>query len=161
MEVIAKARHIRMSPRKVRLVADLVRGMDVDKAVAQLRYFRKAAARPVYKLVMSAVANAEHNFKLDAGGLFIKTITVDGGPTLKRFRARAFGRAAPIRKRSSHITVVLDERKVAGTPKGVESAVMKAAPAADAETKKSAKAAPAKAKAPSKAKKAAPKSKAK
>ncbi len=125
MEVIAKARHIRMSPRKVRLVADLVRGLDIDRAEAQLRYFRKAAARPVLKVIKSAAANAEHNFKIVPGTLFIKKITVDGGTVLKRWRARAYGRAAEIKKRSSHITVVLDERKVAGTPKGVAAAVVK------------------------------------
>src|SRR5688572_21565644 len=124
MEVIAKANHIRISPKKVRLVVDLVRGMDVDRASAQLRFYRKAAARPVSKLLDSAIANAEHNFKLNAGNLYIKKATVDGGPVLKRWRARAFGRAAGIKKRSSHITIVLAERKVEG-PKGIESAVVK------------------------------------
>jgi large subunit ribosomal protein L22 len=126
MEVIAKARNIRMSPRKVRLVIDLVRGMAVDKATAQLRFFRKDAARPVLKLIESAVANAKHNFKLESSGLFIKKIVADGGPVLDRWRARAFGRAAPIRKRSCHITVVLDEKKAAA-PKGAAAAVVKTA----------------------------------
>lgn len=125
MEVIAKARHIRMSPKKVRLVVDLIRGMDVDRAIAQLRFYRKAAAGPVLKLLQSAIANAEHNFKLSVGNLYIKKATVDGGPVLKRWRARAFGRAAGIKKRSSHITIVLEERSVAGTPKAVAAAVMK------------------------------------
>jgi large subunit ribosomal protein L22 len=149
MEVKAFARHIRMSPRKVRLVADLVRGLDVSRAEAQLKFYRKAAARPVLKLVQSAAANATNNFKLNPDGLFIKKITVDGGPVLKRWRARAFGRAAGIKKRTSHISVVLDERAVPGTPgdAAVKAAVMK--PAAKAEAKKPA------------AKKAAPKSKAK
>lgn len=141
MEVIAKARHIRMSPRKVRLIADLIRGMDVGNAASQLRFYRKAAARPVYKVLMSAVANAEHNFKMDGGDLYVKSITVDNGPVLKRWRARAFGRAAPIRKRSAHITVVLGERKIAGTPKGVESAVMASAKGGSASGGKPAKAA--------------------
>jgi large subunit ribosomal protein L22 len=137
MEVIAHARHIRMSPRKVRLVAALIRGMDVDRAAAQLRFTRKDAARPVYKLLMSAVANAEHNFKLDTSHLYVKTSTVDGGPVLKRWRARAFGRAAGIKKRSCHITIVLDERKVAGTPsKAVAAAVVKADKADAAAPKK-------------------------
>ena len=100
MDVIAKANFIRMSPRKVRLVVDLVRGMDVEPALAQLKFMQKAAARPVKKLIDSAVANAVHNFKLPSGALFIKTIKVDGGPVLKRWRARAFGRAAGIHKRS-------------------------------------------------------------
>ncbi|HTK05236.1 MAG TPA: 50S ribosomal protein L22 [Candidatus Eisenbacteria bacterium] len=128
MEVIAHARHIRISPKKVRLVVDLVRGMDVDRASAQLRFYRKAAARPVSKLLDSAIANAEHNFKLNAGNLYIKKATVDGGPVLKRWRARAFGRAAGIKKRSSHITIVLAERST-GTAKGIEAAVVKKAEA--------------------------------
>lgn len=156
MEVIAKARHIRMSPKKVRLVVDLVRGMDVDKASAQLRFYRKAAARPVSKLLDSAIANAEHNFKLPAGNLYIKKATVDGGPVLKRWRARAFGRAAGIKKRSCHITIVLEERSVAGTPKAVAAAVVK--PAAG---EKKAAAAPAKKPAAKKTAKAGTKSKTK
>ena len=117
MEVTAKARFIRMSPRKVRLVADLIRGLDVDKAEVQLNFSVKAAARPVLKLLRSAIANAEHNHKLEHDNLFVKVITVDGGPMLKRWRARAFGRAAPIRKRTSHINIVLSER---GAPEGKE-----------------------------------------
>jgi large subunit ribosomal protein L22 len=124
MEVIAKARFVRMSPRKVRLVADLVRGLDVDRAEAQLSFVRKAAARPILKVIRSAAANAEHNFKLEAHDLYVKTITVDGGPTLKRWRARAFGRAAGIKKRTSHITVALAQRGVAGTPMEAAEAVV-------------------------------------
>ncbi len=127
MEVLAHARHIRMSPRKVRLVVDLVRGMDADKAAAQLRFYRKDAARPVLKLLMSAMANAEHNFKLAPGGLYISKATVDGGPVLKRWRARAFGRAAGIKKRSCHITIALKERTGAAVPAAVASAVVKKA----------------------------------
>ena len=123
MEVIAHARHIRMSPRKVRLVAGLVRGMDVDRAAAQLRFYSKAAARPIAKLLQSAVANASHNFKMSTDGLYIKAITVDQGPTLKRFRARAFGRAAGIKKKSSHISIVLAAREGAA-PSGVDAAVV-------------------------------------
>ncbi|MBI4457745.1 50S ribosomal protein L22 [Candidatus Uhrbacteria bacterium] len=126
MEVTAKAKFIRMSPRKVRLVVDLIRGMDVVPAMAQLKFMHKSAARPVMKLVASAMANAEHNFKLPSGALYIKAITVDGGPVLKRWRARAFGRAAGIHKRSSHISVVLSERKLEGAPKtGLAEAVVK------------------------------------
>lgn len=137
MEVIAHARHIRISPKKVRLIVDLVRGMDVDRASAQLRFYRKAAARPVAKLLDSAIANAEHNFKLNADTLYIKKATVDGGPVLKRWRARAFGRAAGIKKRSSHITIVLAERTT-DSPKGLEAAVVKkeAKPAAKPAAKK-------------------------
>ncbi len=113
MDVFAKARYIRMSPRKVRLLVDLVRGMKVSTAEAQLSFSRRAAALPLLKLIKSAAANAEHNFKLNQADLLIKTLTVDGGPVLKRFRPRAFGRAATIRKRTSHITVVLTDGKAA------------------------------------------------
>ncbi len=110
MEVKAKARYIRMSPRKVRLVLDVVRNMAVDKARVQLKFMNKRAARPVLKLLESAIANAEHNFKLNRDNLFIKEIYADQGPTLHRFRARAFGRASAIRKRSSHISIVIADR---------------------------------------------------
>lgn len=113
-----------MSPKKVRLVVDLVRGMDIGEAESQLRFMKKASARPVLKLIRSAKANAENNFKLEPGSLFIKTITVDGGPVMHRWRPRAFGRATPIRKRTSHITVILDEKRVAGTARGVKAAVV-------------------------------------
>jgi len=146
MEVKAYARHIHMSPRKIRLIAGLIRGMDVDKAAAQLRFYTKAASRPVAKLLASAVANASHNFKMSADGLYIKAITVDQGPTMKRWRARAFGRAAEIKKKSSHISIVLADR--AGTSPDVDAAVVatkvdgmneaKKAPAKKAAAKKSA-----------------------
>lgn len=110
MQTLAHLRNLRMSSRKVRLVANLVRDMDVDEADAQLSHLRKAATIPIRKLLKSAIANAEHNTKLDRRNLFVRQILVNQGPTLKRFRPRAFGRAASIRKRSSHITVVLDER---------------------------------------------------
>jgi large subunit ribosomal protein L22 len=140
MDVIAHARHIRMSARKVRLVVDLVRGMDADKAAAQLRFYRKDAARPVLKLLESAIANAEHNFKIPSGDLYIKKATVDKGPFLKRWRARAFGRAAEIKKHSCHITMVLDTRGVSGTPDAAAAAVVSKAPAkAKAPAKKAAK----------------------
>lgn len=112
MDVKAKARYIRMSPRKVRLVADLVRGRSVQESLAQLSFLSKAAALPLSKLLKSAMSNAEHNFKLKRDGLWVKHISVDAGPTLKRQRPRAFGRAAPIRKRTSHITIVLTDEKI-------------------------------------------------
>jgi large subunit ribosomal protein L22 len=137
MEVKAFARHIRIAPRKIRLVAGLVRGLDVSVAQAQLRFMRKASAKPVLKLIQSAAANAEHNFKLSPETMYVKTIFVDGGPVMKRWRARAMGRAAGIRKRTSHITVILDERKLAGTPdKGLAEAVVKAAEPKKVVTKK-------------------------
>lgn len=114
MDVHASLRFLRMSPRKVRLVVDAVRGMSVTAAETKLTFLPKLAATPVHKLLRSAIANAEHNFHLKPEDLFIKTIVADGGPTLKRSRARAFGRAAPIRKRTTHITLVLsnDAREV-------------------------------------------------
>lgn len=110
MEVIAKARFIRMSPRKVRLVADVVRGLEVAEALARLSLMKQQAAEPIIKLLKSAAANADHNFKIAPEKLFVKTITVDGGPVYKRFTPKAFGRAAPIRHRTSHISLVLSEK---------------------------------------------------
>jgi len=112
MQVYARLRQLRMAPRKVRLVADLIRGCTVEGAVNQLAFCDKAAAEPLTKLVKSAAANAEHNFQADLSTLRVAKITVDGGPTLGRWRARAYGRAAPIRKRSSHITLVLSDESV-------------------------------------------------
>lgn len=109
-----------MSSRKVRLVVDAVRGMAVEPALAQLTFMSKAAARPVRKLLESAIANAEHNFKLDREGLYIKSAMVNQGPTLKRWRPRAMGSAAPILKRTCHITMVLESKtgaKKAEAPK--------------------------------------------
>ena len=99
-----------MSPRKVRLVVDAVRGMAGAPALAQLTFMSRAAARPVKKLLESAIANAEHNFKLDREGLYIKSALVNQGPTLKRWRPRAMGSAAPILKRTSHVTLVLESK---------------------------------------------------
>lgn len=142
MEVIAKARFLRIAPRKVRLVVGLVRGLDVGVALAQLKFLRKAAARPVVKAIESAVANARHNHQLEVGTLYIKAITVDGGPTLKRFRPRAMGRAGAILKRTSHLTVVLAPRSVAA-PEAARAAVV-SAPAKDAAPVKGKEAKPAK-----------------
>ena len=111
MEVQAKAKYIRMSPRKVRLVVDLVRGFNTSEALTQLKFLRKDAVLPVKKLIESAIANAEHNFKLKKENLYIKKITVDKGPILHRWQPRARGRATPIRKRTCHITIVLDEMR--------------------------------------------------
>jgi large subunit ribosomal protein L22 len=99
-----------MSPRKVRLVIDAVRGKSVKDADIRLSLMKKGAALPVLKLLRSAVANAGHNFNLPPESLYVKTITADGGTTLKRSRPRAFGRAAPIRKRTTHITIVVADR---------------------------------------------------
>ena len=111
METTAKLRHLRMSPRKTRLVVDAIRGLNVAKALEVLKFSGKRAAGPVAKLLNSAIANAEHNNDLEKNNLFIKEIKVDEGPVLKRWRARAFGRASGIKKRTSHITIVLAEIK--------------------------------------------------
>ncbi|PID72601.1 MAG: 50S ribosomal protein L22 [Desulfobulbus propionicus] len=109
METKAVAKYIRISPQKARLVADVVRGMEVDTAITTLRFMPKKAARILRKVIESAVANADQNDSIDVDTLFIKEILIDGGPMLKRFRPRAQGRATRILKRSSHITVVVAE----------------------------------------------------
>ncbi|MGD0278662.1 MAG: 50S ribosomal protein L22 [Smithella sp.] len=109
MEAKAVAKHIRMSSQKVRLVVDLIRGKKVQEARNILFYTRKYAAGIVANVLKSAVANAAQNPNIDENILYVKEIFVDQGPSLKRWRARAQGRAAGIKKRSSHITVILDE----------------------------------------------------
>ena len=111
MNVTAKLSNLRVSPRKVRLAADLIRGMDVKKAQNQLNFLVKKTALPILKLLNSAIANAKHNFKLNPDDLYIAKITVDGGPVLKRIMPRAMGRAFTIRKRTSHINLTLAEKK--------------------------------------------------
>ena len=110
MEAKAIARFIRISPQKARLVADVVRGHDVEKAISTLRFMPKKGARIIRKIIESAVANASQNQTIDVDTLYIKKINVDGGPMLKRMRPRAMGRATKILKRTSHITVVLEEQ---------------------------------------------------
>ena len=110
MEAKAIARYIRISPQKARLVADVVRGLEVDKAITTLRFMPKKGARILRKIIESAVANASQSHEIDVDTLYVKTIYIDGGPTLKRIRPRAMGRAGRILKRTSHITVVLDEQ---------------------------------------------------
>ena len=112
MIVKASVKYLNISPRKVRVVVDVLRGMEADKALSQLEFMKKGAARPVKKLLDSAIANAEHNFSLDRKTLKIATIKVDGGPALKRFRPKGFGRAAPIAKRTSHVTVELEGKQM-------------------------------------------------
>jgi len=109
METKAVAKYIRISPQKTRLVADVVRGMDVETALTTLRFMPKKAARILRKVIESAVANADQMETIDVDSLYVKSIQVDGGPSLKRFRPRAMGRATRIIKRTSHITVVVDE----------------------------------------------------
>lgn len=109
MEVRAVDKHIRISPQKARLVADMVRGRAVGEAVSMLEYTPKAASQYISKLINSAVANCSNIEGVDIDTLFVKEIYVGQGPTLKRFRARAMGRGTRILKRTCHITVVLDE----------------------------------------------------
>lgn len=135
-EVKASLRFLRMSPRKVRLVVDTIRGMSVAAAETKLQFVPKLASEPVLKLLLSAVANATHNFHLQKEDLYVKSIVADGGPTLKRFRARAFGRAAPIRKRTTHITIVLADKK--DKPAKAEAAPKKVVRAKKAAPKKTA-----------------------
>lgn len=111
MQAKAVAKTVRIAPRKVRLVLDLVRGKDVGEAVALLKLTNKRAASVVEKLVLSAVANAEHNYDMDTDNLVVSEIYANEGPTLKRFRPRAQGRATQILKRTSHITVVVSEKE--------------------------------------------------
>jgi len=105
--VKASARYVRIAPRKARLIADQVRGMHIESARALLQFSPRGAAHPIHKLINSAAANAENNHDLVGDEMRIATITVDEGPTLRRFRPRAMGRATPINKRTSHIKVAL------------------------------------------------------
>jgi large subunit ribosomal protein L22 len=109
MEVKAKLKFVRVGPRKAQLVADLIRGKGSEEALNILTFTKKAAAKIIIKLLKSAIANATQKKNIDVDRLYIKKITVDQGPTMKRFQPRALGRATTIRKRTSHITIVLDE----------------------------------------------------
>jgi large subunit ribosomal protein L22 len=112
---VARARFVRDSPTKVRRVIELVKGRSVSEALAVLRFAPQAASTPLAKVIASAAANAENNLDLDPETLWIKSATADEGPTLKRIRPRAQGRAYRIRKRTSHITVVVESRPKAET----------------------------------------------
>ncbi|GIK76677.1 MAG: 50S ribosomal protein L22 [Acidobacteria bacterium] len=105
--VRAKARYVRTSPRKARVVADQVRGLDVERAIALLEFSPRGASIPILKLLRSAAANAESNHGLDPEEMRIDAISVDEGPTLRRYRPRARGRATRIEKRSCHIAIAL------------------------------------------------------
>lgn len=110
MEVRAVSKYVRVSPHKARLVADMVRGRPVSDALTVLKFTPKKSARLINKTLRSAVANAQNTRSMDVDNLFIKIILVDDAPRLKRWRPRAMGRATRIVKRTSHITVVLDEK---------------------------------------------------
>ena len=110
MEARAYLRHARISPRKVQIVLDLIRKQDCEKAMAILRYTPKAACEPLEKLLKSAMANAENNFSMDRNNLYVSECYVTPGPTMKRIRPRAQGRAFKVLKRTSHITLVVKEK---------------------------------------------------
>jgi large subunit ribosomal protein L22 len=112
MEARAKARFIRVTPRKARRVVDLIRGMPADQAQATLKFAPQSASDPVGKVLDSAIANAEHQSHLDASSLVVSGAWVDEGPTLKRFRPLAQGRGYRIEKKTSHITVIVSDRGV-------------------------------------------------
>ena len=111
MEARAVSRHLRIGPQKARLVVDMIRGKSVGEALMILDFIPKKAARLVTKTLKSVIANAENTQRVDIDRLYVRRVTVDGGATLKRFLPRAHGRATSIRKRSSHITILVDERR--------------------------------------------------
>lgn len=110
MEAKAHARHVRISHRKLEIVLDLIRGKKLDEAIAVLRYLPQKAARIVEKVILSAAANAENNHDMVRDNLYVAQAYANQGPTLKRFKARAQGRANLIRKRTAHVSVVLKEK---------------------------------------------------
>jgi large subunit ribosomal protein L22 len=122
----AVARHVRISPNKARRVVNLVRGLPAKEALTVLQFAPQAASEQVYKVLASAIANAENNERLDPDALLVSEAFVDEGPTLKRFRPRAQGRAYRIRKRTCHITVAVEAVRVSAPPR---KAAKKAAPA--------------------------------
>ena len=109
METVARAKYIRIAPQKVRLVADLIRGKKVEDALNLLMFTPKSSAPVIAKVLKSAIANAGQRQGVDVDTLLVKSITVDEGPTMKRFRARAMGRGTRILKRMSHITIIVEE----------------------------------------------------
>ncbi|MCP3033177.1 50S ribosomal protein L22 [Halobacillus sp. A1] len=111
MQAKAVAKTVRIAPRKARLVIDLIRGKNVGDAIATLRLTQRGASPVIEKVLNSAIANAEHNYEMDPDNLYVSEAFVNEGVTLKRFRPRAMGRASQINKRTSHITVVVSEKK--------------------------------------------------
>ena len=130
MQSKATLRYLRIAPRKVRLVADLIKGKKVSEAQTLLQFVSNSAVKSFQKLIQSAVSSAAHDFQVEPSNAYIAKIVVDEGPKLKRFRPRARGRAYPIQKKTSHITVVLEElvpgtgakkAKPAESPKGIQA----------------------------------------
>ncbi len=111
MEAKAVARYVRVTPGKVRLVADLIRDKNVGQALSILKFMPQKGARAIEKVLNSAIANAEHNYDMDVNELYVAKTYIDEGPTLKRWRAKARGRVGRVKRRTSHITVVLQERE--------------------------------------------------
>jgi large subunit ribosomal protein L22 len=138
---MARARYVRTSASKARRVVDLIRGMKTDEAEAVLRFAPQAASDPVRKVLMSAVANAQHNQDLDRGSLWVSEVYVDEGPSAKRIRPRAQGRAYRVLKKTCHITVVVTERDVpapaAKKTSAAKTAATKSTPAKSTSTQKS------------------------
>jgi large subunit ribosomal protein L22 len=128
MEARAKARYVRVTPRKARRVVDLIRGMPADQAQATLAFAPQSASDPIGKVLASAIANAGHISHLDASSLVVSRAWVDEGPTLKRFRPRAQGRGYRINKRTSHITVIVSDRGAQDRGAGGRAATSSAAP---------------------------------
>jgi large subunit ribosomal protein L22 len=156
MEARAQARYVRVTPMKARRVIDLIRGMNATDAQAVLRFAPQAASEPIGKVLDSAIANATNNHAMDARVLVVSEAYVDEGPTMKRIRPRAQGRAYRIRKRSSHITVIVSDgiapvakAKPVAAPAAAKASTAKAKPAAEAAATPAADKAPAK-KAPAK-----------
>lgn len=109
----AVARTVRIAPRKARLVIDLIRGKQVGEAISILKFTPRAGSPIIEKVLMSAIANAEHNYDLNLENLYVSEAYVNEGPTMKRYRPRARGSASPINKRTSHITIVVSEKEEA------------------------------------------------
>jgi len=139
----AIARHVRISPTKARRVINLVRGLPAKEALTVLQFAPQQASEPVYKVLASAIANAENNERLDPDSLLVSEAFVDEGPTLKRFRPRAQGRAYRIRKRTCHITIAVESVPPAPTGRGARPSKSAAAPAPAKAGKATKKAAPA------------------
>jgi large subunit ribosomal protein L22 len=128
MITTAKLKYLHIAPRKVRLIADLVRGKTVEQALSILNFTVKRASNPVLKLLKSAVANAKNNFQIEENNLYISKIVVDGGPVSKRWRARSRGRAFEILKRTSHIIIELDKIKKSAKKRATTSEIQRKKP---------------------------------
>ncbi len=138
-ETTAQLRYLRMGPRKIRLLLDLIRGMKVGDALRQLQFSSKTASAPLVKLVHSAIANAAHNYQMPEESLIVKRAFVDGGPMQYRWMPRAHGRASPIRKRTAHVTIVLEGDMPEGKGKKKETTVIDATPVVEEKKPKTTK----------------------